>query len=397
MTASLCVLAAVSLGVGLLLRVPARASVGADCRAVTLTERLSWPTSAAWYRSPGGPALLVADVSRVDGHLFAVSLAGRVEAAPGAAAKRGHSSFTSFVRAGDDAILVEDESAGSVLSFDLELNEERAFLDLSTLELERGGALVDLLDWTPWQGGLLGLGYVRQGDYSGLALLEIERSGEARIVERVASGDESKAWFEQTAGNLAAVGGDGFFLDLAAGPAPALKRVDRGANNSTVLGPATERFAGGPRLATSREWQAEQQLKTVLPGSGKRRAFIYFDLLEKSDSVAGILSWEERLYLLAKGAMSEAGETSWTLVEVDPATGREVRRLLLPTTAAHVTVIPPAGEGTAWAVLERARVGRRAADGAPTFSSSRILFISPAAITSPPPAWQKPGTPPRCG
>ena len=395
-TSSRCGLVAATLVLGLLASVPAGA--GPDCRAVQLSEPLGWPTSAAWYRSPSGPALLVADVSRTDGYLFSVSLQGEVDAAPGAVAERGRSSFISFVRASEDAIFVEDKLAGKVLSYDLALNEERASFDLSKLAFERGGALLDLLDWSPRQGSLLGLGYVRQGDHSGHAVLEIAPNGQTRVVEQVASGEEQEAWFEQTAGNLTAVGGEGFFLDLASGPA--LKRLDAGAKNLTELSrPVAERYAGGPRLAASRAWQAEQALKTELPGSGKRQAFLYFDLLEKSATVSGILSWQDRdrLYLLTKGAMSAAGETSWTLLEIDPATGREVQKILLPTTAAHVTVIPPAGKGTEWAILERTRVARRAADGAPTFSSSRVLLIAPSAIESPPPAWQKPGASPPCG
>ncbi len=385
-------LTAASLSLLAALPTPAQGGAAKDCIAVPLSEPLAWPSSGAWYQAPGGPGLLIADVARDPHHLFTVDLTGSVSLAP--LPDRGQFGFAAFVRPGDDEILVEDK-AGKLLALSPDLSRQRVAIDLRQVRVTGGGKLADVLDWTWSNGKLLTVAYLDGNSAPGYYLTEIDQAGLARPVEPLAPSDLAKTWYAQTAGNLAGLGGDGYFLDLAAGPS--LKRLAAGANNAVGLTATAPAFAGGPRLDRSRLWQEEQALKMVLPGSSKRQAFLYFDLLERSAVVAGLLrAGTGDLFLLTKQTMNAAGETLWTLVELSPTTGKEVRRVVLPTAAAHLTVIPPGPEGAQWAILERARVGRRAADGAPTFSSSRLLLLSADAIAHPPVAWQRALQPPRC-
>lgn len=67
--------------------------------------------------------------------------------------------------------------------------------------------------------------------------------------------------------------------------------------------------------------------------------FEEFRFVESQRMMVGLFAWEEHLFALGKGAATMT-ETAWWLIELDPKTGEELKRISLPTKAGHITFVP---------------------------------------------------------
>lgn len=108
---------------------------------------------------------------------------------------------------------------------------------------------------------------------------------------------------------------------------------------------------------------------------GREQAIRILQLVEVSRMAVSVFSWEGRLALLVKEAMNASGHTSWSVIFLDPLSGEPVGvPVPLPTTAAHVTVIP--GENN-WKIVERDPVQAVGSIGIP-YLRTGSMTIAPA-------------------
>ena len=79
-----------------------------------------------------------------------------------------------------------------------------------------------------------------------------------------------------------------------------------------------------------------------------------FAALTDQDFVSGIYIWEDRLFVLTL-SNTPFGDTMkrWSLIEIDPDTGEEIAKFLLPSRAPHLMVVP--GDRH-WAIIEKGPV-----------------------------------------
>ncbi len=142
-------------------------------------------------------------------------------------------------------------------------------------------------------------------------------------------------FYLRTPSYLATIGDTGYVLLLD--EQPALAEVRLGYNGMHKL----ESFPSGFRSRPSLE---------NLPSLESRKATAVFKLLERTRMPTGIYGRGQYLYLLAKHAMTDDGDTAWWLIKLDPRNeGREISRRRLPTGAAHLAIVP--GEGV-WTAIE---------------------------------------------
>ncbi len=85
---------------------------------------------------------------------------------------------------------------------------------------------------------------------------------------------------------------------------------------------------------------------------GPRRATFFYKIMEAARMAADLYSWNNKFFLLAKGAADDSGETAWWAITLDPDVGSELTRVRLPTDATNLTVIP----GDLFALIEKGRV-----------------------------------------
>lgn len=85
----------------------------------------------------------------------------------------------------------------------------------------------------------------------------------------------------------------------------------------------------------------------VDPGSDRdRQVDILYDKYEvylAARMAVGLIAWDEKVFIVGKGAAEISGNDSgndWWLIRISPETGEEVSRILLPTKAPHIVLVP---------------------------------------------------------
>lgn len=94
---------------------------------------------------------------------------------------------------------------------------------------------------------------------------------------------------------------------------------------------------------------------------------------------AGLYAWDQHIYLLAKEAAEDNGDTTWWLIQLDPDEAQEVARVRLPTRAPHLTVVP----GELWAFIEKGPVQGIGDTHAPYMDTLSMVLVPAAWLGGP--------------
>lgn len=131
------------------------------------------------------------------------------------------------------------------------------------------------------------------------------------------------------------------------------------------------------RLAEFPEDIPPQAILERTPGvPGTRQAFLFYQQMETASFAAGIYTrGPDSLFLLVREALDGGKTAAWSIIRLNPHTGREIYRKRLPTTAAHLHVVP--GEHS-WALIEKAPVVPTTASLAPYMRvTSQVVIPAP--------------------
>jgi len=130
---------------------------------------------------------------------------------------------------------------------------------------------------------------------------------------------------------LAAIGDMGYILRMERDRPPRIGRVTLGDPEIQDLDRFPEGFvipeADRPRDTMSPRFKVVKWMHQL------------YRRIEQHAMPLGIYAWKQRLFVLAKEAI-RSGETTWYLIEVSQDDGRELNRIVLPTTAAFVVLLP---------------------------------------------------------
>lgn len=312
-------------------------------RRVPLVPKPGWSVSGVW--STGGETLLLVDArtSQVLEYTQSGALMRRFSVP-----MEGTTVFSrpSWIRPWPRGYIVEQEDAGFVtVSPDFEARE-----GFDLLEATRGTGLknVAVFQWVPLSSEeLLALGDVQVGTgewKSGLLRVRLGHPPRVELVAELFSDPEELDVYLVGLQYLASLGGRGYFVEMSETP-PVLMEVRSEEGESAIRRlPIFSKSARGG-LPFLRPYLSELGAVNEMPG--------VFAELERSFMVSGLYAWEGRLYLLIRQPRRGAEGSTWSLTTVDPESGVTRGRIDLPTTAAHVTVIPGP---ESWAVLEKGRV-----------------------------------------
>ncbi len=198
------------------------------------------------------------------------------------------------------------------------------------------------------------------------AFLYYDDIGRAQIFGYLPVDDPTRNFYLRTPSYLTALEDVGYVLLLD--EEPVLAEVRLGHNGFQRLGPLPEDFRLRPNL---------EKLPTWKP----RKATAVYQILESSKMPIGLYGWEGYLYLLAKEAMTDDGDTTWWLIKLDPRkNGREIGRYRLPTKAAHLTLVP--GEEV-WTALEIGPVQGIGETHAAFLETASAVLFSTASMSGP--------------
>lgn len=111
-------------------------------------------------------------------------------------------------------------------------------------------------------------------------------------------------------------------------------------------------LSSGQALRKLKTIPAEYSQVPVLPqATSLKDAPRIFSEIERNNLLAGIYGFKKMLYLLAR---SPSGmQTKWWLYQIDPQRDMVIGRLLLPTVAHHITVVP---SPKSWFIFEKGPV-----------------------------------------
>lgn len=316
-----------------------------ECSRVKLDPQPVWAFNGLWFRA--GQLLVITDPGA--GVLRLYDSAGRhagTVARPG----QGPLEFNrpsaiwpvsgGWVLKDATRFLWINEDLAPVRSYDLEAiavasgGTVRALFDIAASGLTAYGAGDALLPDGSWRRGLIAMDLADPTRY--------------RMVRELP--DDSRQEFDHYLMGyqlVTVLGPRGYFLSTS--KAPGILESD-GSGTVRRLTSFPEGFESLPTLP----------LHTGMTGSEVRyRAY------ELARLPVGLYGKGERLYVLAREPISEAdgGGTRWTLTRIDPEADRVEGSVVLPTRAAHLTVIPGPER---WAVLEKGRVERYGVQPIPT-------------------------------
>jgi hypothetical protein len=160
--------------------------------------------------------------------------------------------------------------------------------------------------------------------------------GELEVVHRIAPLDPKFDLYRLSSPYLASVGGRTYFLDLSEPASLDVLPTGEEPKRYLTMLPSSSRSARISRRANLTEPEATTAL---------------YRAVEESSLPAGLYGFRDSLYLLTR--RPQDGKTDWTLAQLDPGSGKELRSVSLPTSAAHLTVVP--GERY-WALVEKGPV-----------------------------------------
>lgn len=232
-------------------------------------------------------------------------------------------------------------------------------------------AIQTVYDWARVSEGFVGFADLRltEKDAWMSAFLYFDGVGNQRIYRSFVTTDPVCNQYVRNSSYVAALNDTGYLLFLD--ERPSIGRVHPNRDGVEVLPGFPADFRSRPSLVTP----AKLAGKVEAP----RQATYFYEVLEESRLAAGLYAWNDHLYLLGKEPINEASETTWWLIELRPSDGSEVARFRLPTTAAHLDVIP--GQQYV-ALVEKGRVQGIGDRHAPYMTTSSVLLIPTAWFES---------------
>jgi len=93
------------------------------------------------------------------------------------------------------------------------------------------------------------------------------------------------------------------------------------------------------------------QVPSLPAAAGPSDASLIFRAIESNSLLVGIYGYGHMLYLLARSP--SGNQTTWWLYQIDPQQDKIMGRLLLPTAAHHITIVP---SPTSWFIFEKGPV-----------------------------------------
>ena len=327
-----------------------------ECWTTTLRQSLGWVRSAIW--SVSGDELLVVDTlnrsnrdQRPTQKLLALSERGQL-------LSDSHSLYPSAaLRTAFGSYFLENSRGYEILRLD-DRWERVGSTSFRAATRDGNDQQTAIYDWLPTgDGGFLAFGALRRSDQGprelrDKALLYFDQAGIQQIFYRLEAGSEERWHYYSTETPYLATLERGMTLEdgttleedrgymLFLREEPAIGEVIRGRDGVHELPFFPDDFRSRPRFERQKHW------------TGPERSTRFLKTLENSKTAMGLYSWGGSLYLLAKKAITRDRETAWWLIKLDPRTGVESGRVRLPTTAAHLSIVP----GDFWALIEKGPV-----------------------------------------
>ncbi len=342
---------------------------------VGFSEQLYWVTSGAW--APDGD-LLLADVLAES--VVRVSRAGEMEVqrifdADTTGSGKPRPSFLHVDSAGN--LFLEDKRSRAIriASINNFLGvENQTDLNQASRDFENGEAVLKTIyDWQPVKDGFVAYADLDYPDMRGpgqfkSAFVYFGADDLKEIIGRTMDGlSDVRNHYLRNMPYIASLNGgeDVFILQMEEVPSILRLRLSKGAVlEKEELRGFPEGFRTCPKLERKPEWIRARQ--------GARQATAFYKKIQDSRMAAGLYAWGGKLFLAAKDAIAPSEKTEWWMIELDPSTGSEVRRVLLPTAAAHVTIVPGDED---FAVIEKGRVEGLGRFGAPFMPISSMVLI----------------------
>lgn len=340
-----------------------------------------WVTSGAW--SEGGQRLLLVDTykseilgvslqsgavsgwDQVVDDLELVALGNRVQQ-------------PRQIHAGEDGWFLLDEQRGSsLLRLDSSLEfmstevavANRVFYDSEARDSEvRVQRIYDFVEISAgflavvsMERTLLGQGVVGVED----AFVYFDQGNRIQVLERLAGDDPTRALYTRNVQLLASLGSCGYIMRLAAGAG--IDEICPNDSSDRSLNLVPEEFNGVLDLSN-------------LPRDDPRRAVEIYTREERAEIAVGLYPFEGYLYLLGKEGVGDDWGTTWWLLKVDPLDGSVQGRVRLPTTAAHLTVVPGM---RFWALVEKGRVENVGRIHGPYMDISSVVIVPASWLKKP--------------
>ncbi|MCP4545527.1 MAG: hypothetical protein GY835_03540 [bacterium] len=277
----------------------------------------------------------------------------------------------STIRPAYGGYLVEDDQSDKILY----VNDHLELLDDPILIGNRKMAdnlrLLEVYDWSPMSEGILAFGDLESPEeYQESAFLyfDFDDAGQNQIFYRIAITDNVRNHYTRNMPYIATLGNVGYILFMDERPAIGEVTFGEGIRRLQFF---PEDFRSRPQLVRREAW--------TNAGMGARQATHFYKSLEMSTMAAGLYAWDGYLYLLAKEAIAQNGETAWWLIKLDPRDGMELSRVRLPTGAAHLTVVT----GEVWGFIEKGPVQGIGAMHGPYMKTDSMVLIPAGWLEDP--------------
>lgn len=299
----------------------ARFAGGASATRIDPQLGSAWLTSGAWMADG---TLLLVDASRQQ--ILRLDPSGRWLPSPKLPVSARE------IRPTPDGFLLKVDSLEFVAT-DRELRPKRYF----SLTPTETSSVRGIFNWVPVADTVLAFADVEERNSywaSGWVRISLASPGNHEMLRSVPLNAWERRIYPLGLPYLTSLGTNGYFL-ASDGAGIRLFRVSLGQ-------------PGGP----VRELSGLLLNLPLLPGGGGAEAAIArYRELERSSAPAGLYGNQGKLYLLTR-RLGSAG-TEWLLHRLDPETGSELGRLVLPVTASNLLIIPGKKH---WAVIEKGPV-----------------------------------------
>lgn len=323
------------------------------CLRVSLERPLLWTTSGVWANGE----LLVADAFKES--ILRVGLDG----AQGSAGAIGAARPSQIRGRPGYGLIVEDKEAGMLIHVDENLSVIDKEVQVKGRSLG-GSRLSAIYDWVPMGNGFLAFSDLQQGDDWTSAFIYFDDQGGSRSFSEIAVADPARLPFLRNGTYLASLGDLGYILRLD----PPVRLIEVGAE-----------LPNGRLLDAIPADLAYPMLSSKPRVAGPQRATQDYQRLEESHAVTGLFAWRDLLYVVIKEPKDEQGKTAWSLSQLNPLNGQELARLRLPTSHAHLTIVP----GDQWALIEKDPVQSVGEFNAPYMTTTSMVLVPGEWIEDP--------------
>lgn len=325
-----------------------------------------WPTSAVW--SEDAESLHLVDSMWSQG--LTITLEGTISANRAlvtTSAQSGRAAQPLQIRQRQNGYLALDaanpsrllhfESLSNASGITTAKNRPPGRLEVST---GASGEIRVVYDWSPFEDGIVAFGDIeddRRNWHSAFIVLNEQGN---RVLSRLPITDLARDYYLRNVRYIASSNNTNYILLM--NKEPSIGAVEPGAREIRALPFFPEDYRTRPQLDRTPQW--------TQTGQGARQATAFYQTMETSKMPVGLYAWGGHLFVLAKEA-SINGETAWWLIRVSPQDGAELARTRLPTTAAHLTVVP----GEMWALFEKGPVQGLAPFGGPYMSTTSMVLV----------------------